>query len=232
MRKQFSKLEKLEWNVIAVILLALLMIAMMSGFMDRYGAGSDAEAAAAASEENSYEGIIRFHVRANSDSREDQELKLKVRDAVMTKIQSGLMDEFAREIEEENQLGINMTEQKRLEITRIWLTQHSKQIEDWALETIRDAGKDYTVKASLGVTWIPERQYDGIYFPAGNYEALTLDIGEGAGENWWCVIFPPLCLIDSGNVSEEDLDAWIASLAGDRIVLKSRILELLRKSGH
>jgi len=169
-------------------------------------------------------GIIRFHVKANSDSNEDQALKLQVRNHVLARVQNHLMDCMAREMA---QLETDMPESRRLELTRQWLEDNLLQIEEWAAETVRAEGYTYSVTASLGVTWIPEREYDGIYFPPGNYEALTLSIGEGAGQNWWCVLFPPLCLIDCG---EELGQARFEAVAGDRIILKSRILELLEKN--
>ena len=81
------------------------------------------------------------------------------------------------------------------------------------------------MKADLGITWIPEKEHGGIYFPAGNYEALRIVIGEGKGQNWWCVIFPPLCLIEGCNEEEA---ARLEKLYGDKVILKFKILELLR----
>ena len=226
MVRKYTAAQKLEWKLILVIFLALLTMTLMSGFMDRYG--KDGEETG---ENAEYSGIIRFHVRANSNSPEDQELKLEVRNQVMAKIQSGLMDAFSREIAAADRLGLEMTELQRLDTTRQWLEENREEIEKWAEETLQAEGCGYPVKASIGITWIPEREYDGIYFPAGKYEALTLEIGEGAGDNWWCVIFPPLCLIDGGQTfsgTEEDLQSALLATAGNgRILLKSRILELL-----
>ena len=67
-------------------------------------------------------------------------------------------------------------------------------------------GRDDNVKASLGIRYIPEKTYGGTTFPAGNYEALDIKIGEGKGENWWCVLFPPLCLLDEGTGSTDSSD--------------------------
>lgn len=240
MGRNYTKAEKLEWKLILMVFLALLTMSVMSRFIDRYGTASasgegQVPGAAPASinrENTAYNGIIRFHVHANSDSEEDQQLKLKVRDQVMVKIQRGLMDEFSREMAVSDRLGLEVSEMQHLETTRRWLQENLEEIEDWAQDAVREEGEAYPVKASLGITWIPERQYDGIYFPAGNYEALTLDIGEGKGQNWWCVIFPPLCLIDSGQSWDEadaaQVKSWLASAGGGRIVLKSRILELLK----
>ena len=81
--------------------------------------------------------------------------------------------------------------------SREHIKKNLKEIEKAAEKVIRENGFDYTAKAELGISWIPEKRYGGVTFPAGNYEALNITIGEGAGENWWCVLFPPLCIIDT-----------------------------------
>ena len=224
---------KLELKIGIVILLSLSTVVIMSGFMDRFGGPSGSNRSAAETAGQVQEGIIRFHVIANSDTEEDQELKLQVRNHVISKIQTNLADLYTREMALEGQLGMEITEARRLEITRKYLKDNLEQIEEWAEETVTEEGFAYSVKAELGPTWIPERNYDGIYFPAGTYEALNLVIGNGQGQNWWCVIFPPLCLIDCSEemkkqLGEERMAALLES-GGGRIVLKSRIAELLRK---
>ena len=83
------------------------------------------------------------------------------------------------------------------------------KIEEWTKEALELYESNYGYKASLGIRHIPAKYYDDLYFPEGNYEALTITIGEGKGQNWWCVVFPPLCLVDSGgnpsDVSEEEM---------------------------
>ena len=170
---------------------------------------------------NQYEGIIRFHVIANSDSQEDQALKLKVRDQVLVRIQDQLGEIFQREIDRQG-----ITEFDRAALTRQYIDGHLEEIEGWAKEVVEEEGYDYPVTAALGVTQIPAKEYDGVFFPAGNYEALNIKIGQAAGQNWWCVIFPPLCLIDCGDSILKDN---LGSAAGERIILKSRIKELLEK---
>ena len=108
---------------------------------------------------------LRLHVMANSDSEGDQELKLKVRDAIL-----------------EEADGFERTESK------LWL------IEDAAREIIQAEGYDYPVKAELVNMFFTTRQYGDITVPAGRYDAVRLTIGQGEGENWWCVMFPPMCL--------------------------------------
>ena len=240
MRKitEVCKIYRLEVTLLAVVLLLLTTMAMMDVYMER-GRNSDAavkdEAAialyTAAEPVNQYEGIIRLHVIANSDSQEDQELKLKVRNQILCKIQNHMTDIMASELARSGQT--KLSSQTQAELTRQYISENLEQIEIWAADVIEAEGKDYTVEGHLGVTWIPEKEYDGIYFPAGNYEALNLVIGEGAGQNWWCVLFPPLCLIDaSGQIYEDRFAAESGmpeNLYENRIVLKSRILEILEK---
>ncbi len=159
---------------------------------------------------NEYEGIIRMHVIANSDSDEDQELKFKVRNRVLAKVQNAL----------EGSIGAAQT--------RTYIENNLEEIEACARQCVRAEGYDYDVKAAIGVTAIPAKQYDDVYFPAGTYEALTITIGEGKGQNWWCVIFPPLCLVDAQESQYEEL--FNEDIEG-RLVLKSKILELLQQSG-
>lgn len=171
----------------------------------------------------SNEDFIRFHVIANSDSAEDQALKLKVRDGVLAKINRELVQEaMARhnveyaddglaamawnELEEGEEPKSTVT--LDLESSKAYIREHIEEIEITAEQIIRDNGYDYTAKAALGVTWIPQKTYGDLTFPAGNYEALNITIGTGEGQNWWCVLFPPLCLIGAADpyaeVTEEE----------------------------
>lgn len=159
---------------------------------------------------NEYEGIIRFHVIANSDYDEDQELKFKVRNRVLGKVQNAL----------EGSQGAAQT--------RAYIEKNLEEIEACARQCVRAEGYDYNVKARIGVTAIPAKQYDDVYFPAGSYEALTITIGEGKGQNWWCVVFPPLCLVDARESGHDEL---FAEDAQGRLVLKSKVVELLKKGG-
>lgn len=123
--------------------------------------------------------VIRFHVLANSDTSEDQNLKLKVRDAIGSYMQprlKGISDiETSRQVIQENLSGITKT----------------------AEEIIAQEGCTYEVEASLAVTDFPEKTYGNYTFPAGTYEALEVVIGEGKGHNWWCVMYPNLCFFNS-----------------------------------
>lgn len=124
------------------------------------------------------EHIIRFHVIANSDSKEDQALKEEVRDAILEEMTPLLS----------NSEGI--------ELTRDILINHSDTMKSIAEEVVGNNGKSYPVKVSLGPDIFPTKQYGDIVFPTGEYEALKVSIGKAEGKNWWCVMFPPLCFVD------------------------------------
>ncbi|MCD8324271.1 MAG: stage II sporulation protein R [Clostridiales bacterium] len=128
--------------------------------------------------------ILRFHVLANSDSSEDQTLKLQVRDAVGVYMSDRL--ETADSLEESEAI----------------VEENLSGIEEVAAEVIQAAGYDYPVTASLETTLFPEKTYGSFTFPAGTYEALRIVIGEGEGHNWWCVMYPNLCF--SGSLYEVD----------------------------
>lgn len=128
--------------------------------------------------------VLRFHVLANSDEEQDQELKLKVRDAVGT-----LMAEKLRDAD-------------TLEKSREIVQESLSEIERTAADTIEQEGYGYPVQAALTSCAFPEKTYGMFTFPAGNYEALRVVIGEGQGHNWWCVMYPNLCF--SGSMYEVD----------------------------
>ena len=137
--------------------------------------------------------IIRFHVRANSDAEVDQELKLKVRDAIGAYMQPMFADvssiQESRKVVMENLSGI----------------------EAKAKQVIGQEGFDYTVNDRLAITDFPEKKYGDYTFPAGEYEALEVVIGEGAGRNWWCVMYPNLCFFNSAyEVVEEEAEKSLA----------------------
>lgn len=165
----------------------------------------------------SNEDFIRFHVIANSDSTEDQALKLRVRDGVLAKINSELVAEaMAQELDDFQTSGSEVmngpaVERKEarvsldLEQSRKYIQDNLAEIEDTAELIIKENGYEYPVKAELGVSWIPQKTYGDVIFPSGNYEALNITIGEGKGQNWWCVLFPPLCLIGAEPPEDEEL---------------------------
>ena len=123
-----------------------------------------------------YSSVLRLHVIANSDSEDDQNLKLLVRDAVLAEAQILLCNVYDRAKAEE-------TVMQNIEILR-----------SVAEKTILENGYDYPVAIELGKEEYPTKNYESCSFPAGEYTSLRILIGEAAGQNWWCVLFPPLCL--------------------------------------
>lgn len=120
--------------------------------------------------------VIRLHVIANSDSGQDQELKLRVRDRVLARV-SELCG-----TEENMDAALDRLEGQLGELERV------------GRQAVREQGRDDPVRVSLGPAHFPTKRYEGFALPAGEYTALRVVIGEGRGQNWWCVAFPPLCL--------------------------------------
>ena len=122
--------------------------------------------------------IIRFHVIANSDSKDDQQLKYEVKDALVKLLKPCLG--HARDVDE----------------ARAIIGEMLPAIRETAERVISENGYDYPVTASLASSYFPMKVYGDYTFPPGNYEALQVRIGDAEGKNWWCVMFPPLCFID------------------------------------
>ena len=125
------------------------------------------------------EQVFRFHVLANSDSEEDQALKMKVKEAIIAYMK--------RELPESDSV----------ETTKKWARENLVQIEQVAAEIIAEEGYEYSVKAEVTTCDFPDKTYGDITFPAGEYEALRSEIGQAKGQNWWCVLYPNLCFIDA-----------------------------------
>ena len=120
-----------------------------------------------------YNSTIRLHVIANSDSEKDQEVKLKVRDAVLAH-----MDTYGAKTKEEAILAIEGDKENLKKI---------------ATQCLKNEGFDNEVSIELTNEGYPTRKYEGFLLPAGNYTSLKIIIGSGKGQNWWCVLYPPLC---------------------------------------
>lgn len=139
--------------------------------------------------ENISEEVFRLHILANSDSDDDQQLKLKVRDSVLKESEqlfkeSGSLEETINICK--NNIGI-----------------FQKAVE----KCIKENGYDYPVKVYVDKEYFNTREYDTITLPSGIYNALKIEIGEGAGKNWWCVMFPAICL---SSATEEELDDYLS----------------------
>ncbi|MBQ2999115.1 MAG: stage II sporulation protein R [Clostridia bacterium] len=145
-----------------------------------------------------YENVLRLHVLANSDSEEDQALKLKVRDAVLLKSEELFADCETRE--------------DAIEVTK----QNLSVLEATARETLRAEGSDHSVRVELGEEVYPTRNYESFCFPAGNYLSLRIILGEGEGQNWWCVLYPPMCLSAASAKSSQSDEAITVGFTGEQ----------------
>ena len=145
------------------------------------------------------EEIFRFHVLANSDSGEDQSLKMKVKDHIV------------------NYMKLKIPEAENMEETKKWAKAHLNEIEEEAVKVVRENGYDYSVKAEVTKSIFPEKTYGDLTFPQGVYEALRISIGKGRGRNWWCVLYPNLCFLDCVHavVPEEGKEKLKAKLTVD-----------------
>ena len=160
--------------------------------------------------------VIRLHVIANSDSQQDQDLKLQVRDRILEQAASLYRPED----------DVEMARQ-RLEDNLALLAQTGRQV-------VEEQGYDYPVSVELERTWFPTKTYTDFALPAGNYEALRVIIGEGEGRNWWCVVFPPLCLgsvsetVDEAAAAGSFTEGQVALITGETegYVVKFKLMEL------
>lgn len=161
--------------------------------------------------------MIRLHVIANSDSEEDQEEKLAVRDAVLE-----LAERYGGEAE-------SVPEMEDI------LRRHLPELEKAGASVLRERGSSHSVRGEVTDCYFPTKVYSGFALPAGEYRALRIVIGEGAGENWWCVAFPPLCVGSCAESMEQAVEAGfftqeqtkLMTEAGTQYVLKFRCMELL-----
>ncbi len=149
--------------------------------------------------------VFRLHVIANSDSKEDQDLKYIVRDNVLQYMNSICKDACSK------QDAINIA------------NEHLDDFRDIATKTIKDNGYNYDVTVEIGNFSFPTKNYGDISLPSGFYDALRIKIGEAKGQNWWCVMFPPLCFVDvsSGIVSDESKEIMKKDLSEEEFSLIS-----------
>ena len=156
-----------------------------------------------------YEDTVRLHILASSDKTEDQALKLAVRDAVL------------------NEYGEKLSVFEDVSQAKENLTGRLAEIESFTDKTVKSLGYDYKTKVTLSEEWYETREYENFSLPCGYYTSLRIVIGEGEGQNWWCVMFPPLCLDaateSASYTAEEEL------LISKKYSVKFKILELIRE---
>ncbi len=142
------------------------------------------------------QSVFRLHVIANSDSKEDQDLKYKVRDKVLE-----YMNEISMDCSSKEEVILLAEE-------------HKEEFKKIAENVIKEKGYDYEVNIKIGNFDFPTKTYGDISLPAGEYDALRIEIGEAKGQNWWCVMFPPLCFVDvtSGVVPDESKEVMKENL--------------------
>lgn len=168
--------------------------------------------------------LIRFHVIANSDDKVDQELKLKVRDSVLKYV------------------SLKLINSKSIEESRVIINKEDKNIKKIAQIVINKYGFKYSVATTLSKEYFPVKTYGNITLPQGEYEAYRILIGSGSGQNWWCVMFPPLCFVDitKGDVSYAKTESEMKSVLSEdeyelidntkdnkEIIVKFKIIEIL-----
>ena len=172
------------------------------------------------------DSVFRLHVIANSDSKEDQDLKYKVRDNLLKYM---------------NEICANcVTKQEAIDL----VNKNKNKFGQIAEDTIKEEGYSYNVNIKIGNFQFPTKNYGDISLPAGYYDALRVEIGEAKGQNWWCVMFPPLCFVDitsgvvpeeskeqmENNLSEEEF-ALVSDKSDLQIQFKFKLLEFLGNSG-
>ena len=204
-----KKQNKSKWNALECALLIMLAVCLLMG------------AAALGRQDRLQQKMIRLHVVANSDSQRDQALKLQVRDKVLAFTENTMRAAADRQ-------EANRTLQAAL-----------PTIQAMAEETLRENGCEDRVETRLEPVEFPLKTYSGFRLPAGEYLALRVLIGEAEGQNWWCVVFPPLCTAaacqwqDAGRAAgleEDDLSLMAEEDAGYEIRFRSvELWEMLRQ---
>ena len=162
--KKFKRLKIGKIFVILILLSLFILISAIS-YVD-------------AVSNNIADSVFRLHVIANSNSKEDQELKLKVRDELLS-----YMNIISKD---------STSKQEAMQIAN----EHKEEFTQIAKKVIKENGYNYTVNVQIGKADFPTKYYGDITLPAGTYDALKVQIGEAKGQNWWCVMFPPLCFVD------------------------------------
>ena len=159
---------------------------------------------------NVYDSTVRLRVVANSDSAADQALKLEVRNDII-----GMASEIFEDCHD-----IDTAKEKVL--------RSIDALELAVQRSVEEHGADYPVKVSLVTEECPVRRYSEFTFPAGEYNTLRIDIGEAAGENWWCVLFPPLCF--SNGTADPELDQ--EQQENEDVTLRFKIVEVFQEAKH
>ncbi len=153
--------------------------------------------------------VLRLHIRANSDSCEDQQLKLAIRDKIL---------------EQSDTVFDKCTD---LDSAILSAEKNSGKIEEIANSVIKEYGYDYTASVSVGESYFETREYDSFVLPAGNYRSLIVNIGKAQGKNWWCVVFPAVCLPAADANLQDSASVESSKIAENapKYVMKFKIVE-------
>jgi len=167
------------------------------------------------------EKIIRFHVRANSDSDEDQALKLVIKDKVV------------------DYLSESMKSSDSKKDSANYINTHIDEIIKIAQDVIKEEGYNYSVNAYMTKEFFPTKTYGDVTIPCGEYDAFRIDIGETSGQNWWCILYPPLCFVDGSygiatdesktllkNILDEDEFEYISNMSSSEIGFDFKFLHI------
>jgi stage II sporulation protein R len=155
-----------------------------------------------------YDDTLRLHILANSDSRMDQDLKIGVRDLVLKKLSGKLEGEDAID--------------SAMEIT----AQMIDEIREVADDFLHEAGVDYKSNVALTEEWYETRDYKNFTLPRGYYSSLVISLGEGDGQNWWCILFPPMCT-DLASENGGDEDGEVYQIGKDKYSIKFKTMEII-----
>ena len=200
----------------------LLCLAILIGLITTYLLSPDMQDNTKMQQEISKK-IIRFHVRANSDSDEDQALKLKVKDNVVAYLHDAMKESDSK--------GDSIT----------YIENHLDDITAVADATIKEEGYNYKATAYITNEFFPTKTYGDVTVPCGNYDAFRIDIGNSNGQNWWCVLYPPLCFTEGSygvatdeskmllkNVLDEDEFNYISNSSSKNISFDFKFLDLFK----
>lgn len=169
-----DRAQKMEWRLWILSLIIAALVTGMAGWKINVNVQ-------AKTQEHLAEEVLRFHVLANSDSEEDQNLKMQVKEAIIGYLEENLPE------------GLNVEE------TKEWTRRHTDEVGRLGRKVVEENGYDYPVSVAVTTSYFPQKSYGDVTFPAGNYTALRIEIGAAKGQNWWCVLYPNLCFFDAVN---------------------------------
>lgn len=189
------------------------ILALCATFVIAAGLSLSVIAMPACAEDEVYTNAVRLHVVANSDSQDDQDVKYKVRDEIIKNV---------------GELINNMPDESA---SFDFFKQNKELVENIAQETLQRYGYNYGASVNIGIHTYPTRMYEQATLPAGEYKSIRVILGEGSGRNWWCVVYPPMCL-GIEELEIEDIDQILLDddlTDEESIIVKSWIMEFFNK---